>query len=188
MYPCTLVLWLIPSLCLSYNPPVMEVLSRMETVLRKTDPLVVDVIHETPDGSVIREGSIRIPATYPEDTDIHEEFALTFSLLTLPKDDFLNVFSSMSDSSATVSLDRYEGFICYLLEGSGLRLWLRKDDLVPLRAESLSDSGEWTAYLYLDLTNLSEGLLYPARTEVQRDGSLLTVERLIHAAATSDKP
>lgn len=188
MYPRTLVLWLIPSLCLAYNPPVFEILSRMETALRKPDPLVVDIIRETPDGSVLHEGFIRIPAESPEETAVQEEFALPFSLLTLPKDDVLEVFSSLSDNNASVSLDRYEGSVCYLLEGASQRLWLRKKDLVPLRAESLKGSGEWTVYLYFDLTSLSNDLFYPARTEVQRSGSLLMVERLIPAVAATDQP
>jgi hypothetical protein len=160
----------------------------MEAVLRKPDSLVVETIREEPDGSVPYEVTVRIPADSPEDIVLQESFAFPFSIFTLPRDDVLDVFNSLSDDDASVSLDRYEGSVCYVLEGTGEKLYLRKNDLVPIRAESLSVSGEWTVFLYLDLTSLSDDALYPARTEVHRGGSLLMVERLIPASAASVQP
>jgi hypothetical protein len=188
MYARALILWFVPSLCLAYNPSAMEILSLMETALRKPDPVVVQIVRETPEGTWQREHSVRIPADSPETTAADQDFPFPFSFLTLPTDNVLSALKSIADGNGSVKLDRFEGSVCYLLEGRGERLWLRKRDFIPLKLESLSAPGEWTAYIYSDLISISGEAVYPSRTEVRRNGSLVVVERVIPARATPDEP
>jgi hypothetical protein len=87
-----------------------------------------------------------------------------------------------------VALGRLNGKVCYILEGEDERLWISKNELLPLKIEILSEKRLGTAYLYLDMVKLSEKIRYPSRTEVWRDGELILVERLLPAAASTDGP
>jgi len=188
MLPRALFLWLIPVLSLAYNPPAHEILSRMETTLRNSGPLVVDIVREAPDGSVILKRSLKIPAESRSDLAPEPEYAIPFSLFTLPKDEMMDDLGSLFTADVSVSLDRIRGSVCYYLDGGGERLWLRKIDFIPLKAEVLSSFGERITCFYLDFTALSERLSYPARVEVYRDGSILFVEQIVSPPADVDQP
>jgi hypothetical protein len=69
--------------------------------------------------------------------------------------------------------------ICYLIEGDRVRIWLRKDDFMPVKSEILTHKRTWTASLYLKIVSVANNLPYPARTEISRDGALLMIERLV---------
>jgi hypothetical protein len=183
-----LVLWLIPVFGLAYTPPAHEILSRMEAAMRVSRPLAVKTVRETPDAYAVREGTAMI--TSESGRGLYEDFGGTipFSLFTLSKKEITQVFGSVFHEKISVSLDRIGAFVCYLIDGGRKRLWLRKSDLVPIKAESLSSSGEWITCLYLDFVILTKGFLYPARTEVYRDGSSLFVDRLVAPLTYVDRP
>ena len=188
MRTLTVTLLLMPSLCLAYNPSVKEILSRMETMLRRSDPVLLQVIRETPDASRQHEIQVTVPADLPEDAAADDDVLIPFSSLTLPLDTPVNALPSLFDEDAIVKLDRFGGTICYLLEGRSERLWLRKNDLVPLKVESLSAFGKKMTYVYLDHANISEKSVYPSRTEILQDESLVMVEHLVPARARPDQP
>ncbi len=179
MLPRALVLWLIPVLGLVYTPPTHEILPRMEITMRNSEPLVVEIVREAPDGSMMRELSRKIPAEPDADLGNDSGFATPFLFFTLPKNEITRVFGSVFQPNAPVSLDSIGGSVCYFLDGGRGRLWLQKNDLVSLKAESYSPFGELTTCFYLDFIALSKHFSYPARTEVYRDGLSLFVGRLV---------
>ena len=188
MLPRALILWLVPLLGLAFTPPPQEILSRMETTLRNSAPLVVDIIREDPEGTVIREHSMRIPAESREDLGVNPGQAISFSLFTLPKDEIIHGLGSLFSAGVPVSLVRIRESICYYLDGGRERLWLRKRDFVPLKAEILSPDGARITCVYLDFISLSEHLRYPARTEVYRDDIIVFVERVVSPPGDTEQP
>ena len=80
MLPHALILWLVPLLGLAYTPPPHEILSRMETTLRKSVPVEVDIVREDPKGAVIGVHSMRIPAESRADLGDIPGQAILFSL------------------------------------------------------------------------------------------------------------
>jgi len=188
MLPRTVILWLIPLLGLAYTPPPQEILSRMETTLRNSAPVVVDIVRENPDGAVIRERSIRIPAESRADLGVTSGQEISFSLFTLPKEEMVHSLGSLFSAGVPVSLVRIRGSVCYYLDGGRERLWLRKSDFTPVKTEIFSPDGGQVTCLYLDFISLSDHLRYPSRTEVYRDGDIAFVERLVSPSGDTDLP
>ena len=183
-----LFIWLISPLFLAYNPPVEEIVSRMETALRRSDPVILKVVRETPDASLRSELQIKIPADSVQDSAADPAALFPFSSLTLPAEELPGLLPSLYDGNASVRLARFQGFICFVLEGRTERLWLRKTDYIPLKVELLPAFGGWTTSVYLDLINVSKKAVYPSRTETLQNGTLVMVERLIPAGAGTVQP
>jgi len=184
----TMILWIVPSLCLAYHPSAGEILASMQRELRRPEPVVIQIHRETPSGLVQGEHSIRVPANSREDAAVYPDFLFPFSCLTLPEDKLLPELKPFSDGTPSVKLARFDGCVCYLLEGQGGKIWLRKEDFVPLKIESLSHSGVRTTYIYMDFVDISEEAVYPSRTEVYQNGSLISVEHLSPVRADSAVP
>ena len=176
------------SLYLAYNPSASDILSRMETVLRRSEPVMLQVVRETPDASLQSEHRIRVPANLLEEAAADDDVPIPFSSLTLPLDEVANTLPSLFDDDVVITLDRFKGFICYLLEGSSEKIWLRKSDFIPLKVETLSSFDEKITHVYMGFVDISEKNVYPSRTEILLDGSLVMVERLAPARAGTDEP
>jgi hypothetical protein len=106
-------------------------------------------------------------------------FRIPFVLLTAPHESYLDILSPLYHEDAKTTLTRIGSDVCYLLEGPGSRLWIRKADLIPLKVEILEIDGWWTTYLYLDLVPLSENMVFPSRTEVLHNGEIVFIENMI---------
>ena len=184
----SLLAWTLGAAALSYTPTAPEILIKMEATLRRAGPAQAMVVREGPDGKVIEETTLAVPAKPGSTESLQAALDLPYALLTLPTEELTEVLSSVTSKSASVTLGRLDGKVCYILEGKDERLWVSKGELLPMKIEILSNKRLGTSYLYLDMVKLSEKTQYPSRTEVWRDNELILVERLLPAIASSDGP
>ena len=184
----TLLAWTLGAAALAYTPTAPEILVKMEAALRKADPVEAMVVREGPDGEIIEEATLAVPAAPGSTKSLQTTLDLPYALLTLPMDELTGTLSTVTSKSSSVTMGRLDGKVCYILEGVGERLWISKGELLPLKIEILSNKRLGTAYLYLDMVELSEKTRYPSRTEVWRNDELILVERLLPATASSDGP
>jgi len=184
----TLLAWTLGAAALAYTPTAPEILIKMEAALRKADPVEAMVVREGPDGEFLEETTVAVPATPGSTESLQAALDLPYALLTLPTEELTKILSTVTSKSASVTMGRLDGKVCYILEGVGERLWISKGELLPLKIEILSNKRLGTAYLYLDMVELSEKTRYPSRTEVWRNDELILVERLLPATASSDGP
>lgn len=182
------LVWVLGATVLAYTPTAPEILSRMGAVLQKGDPVEARIVREDSDGEVIEEALLVVPGRPGSTASLQTVLDLPYTLITLPLEELGDVLSTVVSEDATVALGRLNGEVCYILEGSKERLWISKDELLPLKVEILSDGRLGTAYLYLDMVKLSERVRYPSRTEVWRGGDLILVERLLPSTASSNGP
>jgi hypothetical protein len=108
--------------------------------------------------------------------------------MTLPAEKLAAILPTLASEDTSVALGRLGGKVCYILAGEDEKLWISKDEYLPLKIEVLSEKRLGTAYLYLDMVKLSEQVQYPSRTEVWRNGELVLVERLLPATASTQGP
>ena len=184
----SLLAWTLGAAALAYTPTAPEILIKMEATLRKANPVEAMVVREGPDGEIIEETTLAVPATPGSTESLLTALDLPYALLTLPTEELTKVLSTVTSKSASVTLGRLNGKVCYILEGKDERLWVSKGELLPMKIEILSKKRLGTSYLYLDMVKLSEKIQYPSRTEVWRDNELILVERLQPSTASSDGP
>lgn len=184
----TVMAWALCASALAYNPAPTEILSRMETALRRADPVQARVIRRDAEGMILEETVLTVPAKAEEAPEVSPALGIPFASLTMPAEAVERLLPSLFAESTTVALDRIDGTVCYLIEGEGERMWVSKGDLLPLRIETSAPEMPGTAYLYLNMVSLSETVRYPARTEVWRDGELILVEELQPAPADTTRP
>jgi hypothetical protein len=180
--------WTLGALVLTFTPDATEILSRMETVLRRVEPVQARVVREKADGEVLEELVVVVPAEPGSAQSLQTTLDLPYTLITLPLEEFTKTLSTIAAEESSVVLGRLDGKVCFILEGRDERLWISKGDFLPLKVEDLSENRLGTVYLYLDMVNLSEKVRYPSRTEVWREGELLLVERLVPATASTEGP
>jgi len=186
--PRSLLAWTLGMIALAYTPTAPEILTKMEATLRRVTPVEARVVIEDPTGKVLEEIVMTIPGKPGSIVSLQGVIDLPYALLTLPTEEVTGVLPSLASEDTIVALGRLDGKVCYILEGGSERLWISKGGLIPLKIEILSEKQLETAYLYLDMVNLSEKIQYPSRTEVWRDGELILVERLLPATASTDGP
>lgn len=178
-----IILLLLPSVCLGYTPPAADLLEKMEDSWQKNKPLDLKTALETPEGKLLRTIQISVPhRPEPESfrrRDALEEGYLPFAYLTSSSQVLNRLLPSLYRKGATVRLARIDEVVCYVLESSTARLWLRKDDLYPLRSEIRMDSGDWVTSRYIDPVPVGGKVSYPDMTEVVRRGDLVLIERLL---------
>ena len=184
----SLLAWTLGAAALAYTPTAPEILTKMEAALRRAGPVQAVVVREGPDGEIIEETTLAVPATPGSTESLLTALDLPYALLTLPTEELTKVLSTVTSKSASVTLGRLNGKVCYILEGKDERLWVSKGELLPMKIEILSKKRLGTSYLYLDMVKLSEKIQYPSRTEVWRDNELILVERLQPSTASSDGP
>lgn len=183
-----LLAWTISAAVLAYTPTAQEILLKMSATLRKTPPVETKVIREDPDGDFIEEVLLTVPGRAGSTKNLKASLDLPYAMITLPAEELREIFPSIASTEAMVNLGRLNGKVCYILEGKDERLWVSKNDLIPLKVEILSEKRLGTHYLYLNMVKLSEKAYYPSRTEVWRDGELILVERLVPAATSTEEP
>jgi len=184
----SLLAWTLGAAALAYTPTAPEILSKMETTLRRASPVEATVVRERPDGEVIEEAVLTVPGNPGSTESLQAALDLPYALLTLPTEEIIEIFPTITSKSALVNLGRLDGKVCYILEGKDERLWISKGELLPLKIEILSNNRLGTSYLYLNMVKLSEKIQYPSRTEVWQGDELVLVERLLPATASSDGP
>lgn len=176
-------LLLLPSVSSGYSPPAVDLLGKMEAAWQKIKPIQIHVVLETPEGRLLEENMVSVPLWLEPESfsrrDILKAGYLPFAYLTSNSDILNRLLPSLRLDDAKVRLARIDDVVCFVVEGSGARLWLRKDDLFPLRSEILMDNGQWVSCYYLDPVQVSGKVAYPGRTEVAREGELVLIERLI---------
>lgn len=184
----SLLTWTLGAIALAYTPNAPEILSRMEAVLRRVDPVQARVVREDPGGEILEEAVLTVPGKSGSTESMRAAMDLPYILITLPTEELIEVIPTVALEDTPVTLGRLDGNVCYILEGENERLWISKGDLLPLKIEILSEEKRWTVYLYLDMVNLSEKVRYPSRTEVWSEGELVLVERLLPSTASTDRP
>ncbi len=184
----SLLAWTLGAFALAYTPTAPEILSKMEAALRRTDPVEARVVREGPDGRVIEELIMALPGVPRSTENLRKSLDLPFALMTLPAEKLTEILPTVASEDTSVALGRLGGKVCYILTGEDEKLWISKDELLPLKIEVLSEKRLGTAYLYLDMVKLSEQDQYPSRTEVWRNGELVLVERLLPATAFTQGP
>jgi len=177
------IILLLPSISFAYSPPADELLKGMAKLWDKARPAAVNLVLETADGKELGKVSATLPLrgmdVIPEVDLFGQGGYLPFHLLTVDKDSLFGALRTrILGENPSVRLDRLDSVISYLIEGDRVHLWLRKDDLMPLKSEILIQKKTWTSALYLETVSLGSNLSYPARTEISRDGELLMIERL----------
>ncbi len=177
------IILLLPSISFAYSPPADELLKDMAKLWDKARPASVNLVLETADGEELGKVSATLPLrgkdVIPEVDLFGQGGYLPFHLLTVDKDSLFGTLRTrILGENPSVRLDRLDSVISYLIEGDRVHLWLRKDDLMPLKSEILTQKKTWTAALYLETVSIGSNLPYPARTEISRDGELLMIERL----------
>jgi len=182
-----IILTLIPSVCSAYIPPAAELIERMSSHFQRVKTVQVSVALEDVEGHLLQDKLVTVPMR-PGDEPVGRPAALLagylpFPFLTDGARDLQSILPSLFAGDSNVNYVRLDGTICYLVEGRGTRLWIRKKDLYPLRAEVLMETGRWVTCLYLNPVLLTKGMSYPSRTEVRIDGNLEYIERL-----SSSKP
>lgn len=188
MIRCSLILWTLGATALAYTPAAPEILAGMVMTVGRANPVEARVVREGPDGKVIEEALVVVPGRSGSSSTPPAVLDLPYSLMTLSVEELGRILPTVATGDVSVALGRLSGEVCYILKGRKERLWISKGDLLPRKVEILSGNRVGTAYLYLDMTKLSEKVSYPARTEVWRDGELVLVERLIPATAATDVP
>ncbi len=179
---------LLGAMVIAYTPSAAEILSRMEAVLRRVDPVQARVVRMTPDDAIVEETTVSLPAEAGVSRPPDQGLDLPFSLMTLPPEDLVSLFPGITGEGSRVTLGRFEGAVCYILEGGGTRLWISKEDYLPVRSQFPPGARKGTDYRYRDMVQLSEKVRYPGRTEVWRNGDLLMVEELRPSPADTGHP
>ena len=182
------MVWTLGAAALAYTPTAPEILLKMAATLRRAEPVEVRVIRESPDGEVSEELLLTIPGKAGSGKNRQTALDLPYVLVTLPAEELSEILPSVASDDTEVTLGRFDGEVCYILEGKDEKIWVSKVGLIPLRIEVLSEKRLGTDYRYLDMVTLSDKVQYPSRTEVWRGGELILVERLLPAAATSARP
>ncbi|MFV1957017.1 MAG: hypothetical protein ACC669_04630 [bacterium] len=177
------IILLLPSISFAYSPPADELLKDMAKLWDKARPASVNLVLETADGEELGKVSATLPLrgkdVIPEVDLFGQGGYLPFHLLTVDKDSLFGTLRTrILGENPSVRLDRLDSVISYLIEGDRVHLWLRKDDLMPVKSEILTQKKSWTTALYLETVSVGNNLPYPARTEISRDGELLMIERL----------
>ncbi len=177
------IILLLPSISFAYSPPADKLLSDMAKLWNKARPAAVRLVLETADGNELGEISATLPLrgedVIPEVDLFGQGGYLPFHLLTVDKDTLFGTLRTrILGENPSVRLDRLDTVICYLIEGDRVRIWLRKEDFMPVKSEILTHKRTWTASLYLEIASVANNLPYPARTEISRNGELLMIERL----------
>jgi hypothetical protein len=178
---------------LAYTPTAPEILNRMEAALGRAKPVQVQLVREDSHGKVLEEKTETIPADGLE-AAASSYLDVPFALFTGSKESLADAWPFLAREETPVLLDRISGTVCFLLEGNNVRLWIDKGTFTPLRVEirrpspdSPTDSSPKVTD-YLEMIHISEKVRYPARTEVHQDANLLIVERILPAAAGSERP
>ena len=184
----SLLIWTLGAAAFAYTPTAPEILSRMAAAVRRADPVEARVVREGPDGKVIEEALVVVPGNSGGTRSLQAVLDLPYTMITLPVEELGHALPSVVSEDTSVALGRLGGRVCYILEGKEARLWVSKGELLPVKVEVLTQKRVGTAYLYLDMVNLSENVSYPSRTEVWRNGELVLVERLLPATAATDRP
>jgi len=178
-----ILILILPSVSLGYTPPAEELLGKMETSWQSGKPIHLNTIRETPDGKLLETVQITVPhRAEPESIRRQEALKagyLPFVYLTSSSDVLKRVLPSLYRSDARVRLSRVGDVVCFVLEGSASRLWLRKDDLYPLLSEVRLDDGVWITCRYTDPVQVSGKVAYPDMTQVLREGEPILIERLL---------
>lgn len=182
------MVWTLGAVALAYTPTAPEILLKMTATLRRADPVEVRVIRESPDGDIFEELLLTVPGKAGTGEDLETALDLPYVSITLPAEELSEILPSVASDDAEVALGRFNGEVCYILEGKYEKIWVSKVGLLPLRIEVLSEKRLGTDYLYLDMIKLSDKVYYPSRTEVWRAGELILVERMLPATATSISP
>ena len=184
-FPATflaLLTLLLPASSPAYTPPGPELMKKLQSFWARSRPVQVTVTLESVAGEEVREERITVPVKKldprPDREQILREGYVPFRYLTAPEEEISALLPSLMAPTSRVSMTRIEDAICFLVEGSGARIWLRKADLVPLRLELSSSSGEVLTMRYLEPTKLSERVQYPSRTEIERNGEVVYYERV----------
>ncbi len=177
------IILLLPSISFAYSPPADELLKDMAKLWNKARPSAVSLVLETADAKELGEVSAILPLrgddVIPEVDLFGQGGYLPFHLLTVDKDSLFGTLRTrILGENPSVRLDRLDTVICYLIEGNRVRIWLRKNDFMPVKSEILTHKRTWTASLYLETVSVANNLPYPARTEISRNGELLMIERL----------
>ncbi|MEE8546985.1 MAG: hypothetical protein V3S63_02655 [bacterium] len=178
------IILLLPSISFAYSPPADKLLSDMAKLWNRARPATVNLVLETADAKELGEVSTILPLrgedVIPEVDLFGQGGYLPFHLFTVDKDSLFGTLRTrLLGENPSVRLDRLDTVICYLIEGDRVRIWLRKDDFMPVKSEILTHKRTWTASLYLKTVSVANNLPYPARTEISRDGALLMIERLV---------
>ncbi len=193
------LLLLLPSISFAYTPPADLLLERMARLWANATPVEVNLVLETDRGKQIGEASTVLPLRIEEGAETAEFSTevdvfyhggyVPFHLLTVEAEQlFGSLRADLLGENPAVRLDRIDSIICYYIEGARIRLWLRKSDLMPLKAGIRSRTGAWTESRYLEIADIGRRLPYPARTEVFGNTELVMVERLSLDTAEPDQP
>jgi hypothetical protein len=189
-YVIWIILLLLPSLSFGYTPPAENLLGRMGTSWEKVKPIHLNAVLQTPEGKLIETIQITVPHRVEQETlrrrDALKAGYLPFAYLTSSSNILKQLLPSLYRNDTKVRLARIGDVICFVLEGSATRLWLRKDDLYPLRSEVRMDDGVWVECRYIDPVQVSSKIAYPDMTQVLREGEPILVERLL--GQQSDSP
>jgi len=182
-YLVWIIILLLPSVSSGYSPPAVDLLGKMEAAWQRMKPVQIHIVLETADGRLLEENMVSVPIRIEPESfhrrDILKAGYLPFAYLTSNSDILNQLLPSLHRNDTKVRLARIDDTICFVVEGSDSRLWLRKDDLFPLRSEIRMDNGQWVTCRYLDPVQVSEKVAYPGRTEVFQEREPILTERLI---------
>jgi len=188
----TVILVLVPSVCNAYILPAADLLGRMSSHFQRIKTVQVSVTLEDVDGRLLQENLVTVPMRPGEEpADRHDALLagyLPYPFLTMDVKNLRSILPSLFAGDAGVRFTRLDSTVCYLVEGTGARLWIRKKDLYPLRAEVLTETGRWVTCLYLDPVHLTKRMVYPSRTEVRIEGNLEYIERLSLSKPNAPSP
>jgi hypothetical protein len=169
---------------LAYLPAAPELMDRMHTSQwRRANPVEIRVQLVDSQGATREERAINYPqlgeAPATVEKDLSSFYFYSYPRLSTETETLSAHFPSLFRNDASVKLTRLDRTICYLIEGQGIRLWLRKDDYLPLRLSRLGEDGSWISASYLQPINVSGRLVYPSVTEIRHGDDLIFLEKLV---------
>lgn len=180
-----ILLLLIPRNTWGYLPAAPELMDRMySSHWTRANPVEIDIRLEDPGGDMGEDMTVLFPPADVTADDVDgflpgaPSTNLLLALSTGPSA-AERIFPSLFQADTPVDLSRVDRTVCYLIDGRNVRLWLRKEDYLPMRLDVLEGNGVWIASRFLEYVPVSGQLVYPSSTEVYRGAELLFLERLV---------
>lgn len=178
------LLLLIPQISWAYLPPGPELMERMHSTLWGRAHAVEILLHiEDPRGGTREERVIRFPLAGETgargEGSLLSSGILSFSSLSAGPESVSKILPSLFLDESAVRLARLDRTICYLIEGEAARIWIRREDYLPLRLDILAEDGLWFSSRFGEPVAVADGLVYPSLTEIYRGEELMLVEKLV---------
>jgi hypothetical protein len=164
----------------AYSPPPYSVLYRMATALRSGKATEIQIKQADGKENALEERLLTVPYKKESRGEQHVyegyAFRLPYYLFSLPSETYPPLLAPLSSEESVTLLTRIGRDVCYLLESPTIKLWVRKTDYSPMRAEVREVDGTITRYDYLEHTPAGEKVLYPRKTVVTNSGRTLFTE------------